>query len=175
MQGNALSRSASVKKSSRLKQDEDGAEDGIPAGPSSIHVLRSSLPQADDEGITRSMHPRNPLSRGLQSMTASDTPARSPGPKKTKPRWHFGIRSRSPPLEVMLEIYKTLQTLGFEWKQKEDPPDVGLNIEGLSDEDPKKRRRREEEERVKTAQGLFYVEARCRMDDVMVCNLATSL
>jgi len=75
----------------------------------------------------------------------------------------------------MLEIYKTLQTLGFEWKQKEDPPDVGLNIEGLSDEDPKKRRRREEEERVKTAQGLFYVEARCRMDDVMVCNLATSL
>ncbi|THU88241.1 Pkinase-domain-containing protein [Dendrothele bispora CBS 962.96] len=37
-------------------------------------------------------------------------------PHRTK--WHFGIRSRSPPMEIMLEIYKTLKVLGMEWKEK---------------------------------------------------------
>ncbi|OMJ08212.1 SNF1-like protein kinase ssp2 [Smittium culicis] len=36
---------------------------------------------------------------------------------KTRSRWHFGIRSRSQPSEVMSEIYKTLVTLNMEWKQ----------------------------------------------------------
>lgn len=69
----------------------------------------------------------------------------------------------------MLEIYKTLQTLGFEWKRKEEASHDSQEGQN-DDEDPKKRRRREEEERVKTAQGLFFVEARCRMDDVMVSD-----
>lgn len=37
-------------------------------------------------------------------------------PHRTK--WHFGIRSRSPPMEIMLEIYRTLKILGMEWKEK---------------------------------------------------------
>ncbi|KAK7456405.1 Protein kinase [Stygiomarasmius scandens] len=37
-------------------------------------------------------------------------------PHRTK--WHFGIRSRSPPMEIILEIYKTLKVLGMEWKEK---------------------------------------------------------
>lgn len=40
-------------------------------------------------------------------------------------KWHFGIRSRSPPMEVMLEIYKTLKTLGMEWKEKKDLGGLG--------------------------------------------------
>ncbi|OLY85713.1 Carbon catabolite-derepressing protein kinase [Smittium mucronatum] len=36
---------------------------------------------------------------------------------RARPRWHFGIRSRSQPSEVMSEIYKTLVTLKMEWKQ----------------------------------------------------------
>lgn len=35
--------------------------------------------------------------------------------KKLKTRWHFGIRSRSYPLDVMGEIYRALQSLGAEW------------------------------------------------------------
>lgn len=34
------------------------------------------------------------------------------------PRWHFGIRSSSPPMEVMLELYRTLEALGIEWREK---------------------------------------------------------
>ena len=32
--------------------------------------------------------------------------------KKSKTRWHFGIRSRSYPLDVMGEIYRALKNLG---------------------------------------------------------------
>ncbi len=37
--------------------------------------------------------------------------------KKSKTRWHFGIRSRSYPLDVMGEIYRALQNLGAEWSK----------------------------------------------------------
>ncbi|KAF8311847.1 hypothetical protein DL93DRAFT_2082774 [Clavulina sp. PMI_390] len=35
-----------------------------------------------------------------------------------QPRWHFGIRSSSPPMEVMLELYRTLEALQIQWRQK---------------------------------------------------------
>lgn len=72
-------------------------------------------------------------------------------------------------MEVMLEIYRTLQTLGFEWRKKEEP-EAASSKEGHEDEmeDPKRRRRREEEERLKKEQALFFVESRCRLGDVMV-------
>lgn len=35
--------------------------------------------------------------------------------KRSKTRWHFGIRSRSYPLDVMGEIYRALKNLGAEW------------------------------------------------------------
>ena len=71
-------------------------------------------------------------------------------------------------MEVMLEIYRTLKVLKMEWKPKKSA--VEENAAG-EDEEPKKRRRREEEERVKKAQELYFVETRCRMDDVMVRSL----
>jgi carbon catabolite-derepressing protein kinase len=37
--------------------------------------------------------------------------------KKLKTRWHFGIRSRSYPLDVMGEIYRALKNLGAEWSK----------------------------------------------------------
>lgn len=37
--------------------------------------------------------------------------------KKSKTRWHFGIRSRSYPLDVMGEIYRALRNLGAEWQR----------------------------------------------------------
>lgn len=85
-------------------------------------------------------------------------------------------------MEVMLEIYRTLKTLKMEWKAK--PRDGDGDEEGgeegrkerereRSDESEKQRRRREEEERVKKAQELYFVETRCRMDDVMVSSSLT--
>lgn len=153
----------------------------------------------------------SPLSGQPTSLTPARTgfnsePHRQPSPgpslqqqqanKKAKVRWHFGIRSRSEPLEVMLEIYKVLKTLGFEWKQKtpeqafvmDDPLEemgdhsiYGAHRQGSNDgsqyahhaagqpaEDPKKRKRREEDEFTKKSQALFFIETRCRLDDVMV-------
>lgn len=37
--------------------------------------------------------------------------------KKLKTRWHFGIRLRSYPLDVMGEIYRALKNLGAEWSK----------------------------------------------------------
>jgi len=34
------------------------------------------------------------------------------------PVWHFGLRSVSPPMEVILELYKSLERLGIEWREK---------------------------------------------------------
>jgi len=35
---------------------------------------------------------------------------------KTRSKWHFGIRSKSLPLDIMLEIYKALKKIGMKWK-----------------------------------------------------------
>ncbi|KAJ3191072.1 5-AMP-activated protein kinase, catalytic [Irineochytrium annulatum] len=43
-------------------------------------------------------------------------PQPPPKQKKTRARWHFGIRSRSPPFDIMLEIYRALKNIGMEWK-----------------------------------------------------------
>ncbi|KAK9451080.1 kinase-like domain-containing protein [Limtongia smithiae] len=43
--------------------------------------------------------------------------------RRSKTRWHFGIRSRSYPLDVMGEIYRALKGLGAEWaKPTEEEP-----------------------------------------------------
>ncbi|KAJ1915807.1 Protein kinase [Mycoemilia scoparia] len=35
---------------------------------------------------------------------------------RTRTRWHFGIRSRSPPQDVMAEVFRALKQIGMEWK-----------------------------------------------------------
>ncbi|TIB34548.1 hypothetical protein E3P84_01761 [Wallemia ichthyophaga] len=72
--------------------------------------------------------------------------------KKSKAsKWHFGIRSRSPPMEVMLEIYRTLKSLGMEWKTKDlpaDPPRGDVDDSRVQD--------------------LFFVETRSRIKNVII-------
>lgn len=136
----------------------------------------------DANSLAKAKASRNPLNagRGLQSMTQTEAnSARTvPHNRKPKTRWHFGIRSRSPPLEVMLEIYRTLQTLGFDWKRKDEKEiqeggkENGQPLQ-LTEEEVKKKKRRDEEERIKTGQALFFVEARCNIDGVMVINSFT--
>ncbi|CDO94451.1 unnamed protein product [Kluyveromyces dobzhanskii CBS 2104] len=71
-------------------------------GDSTIAILPSSLPQ---------IHRANMVSQGSQAA-AKISPL---SVKKSKTRWHFGIRSRSYPLDVMGEIYIALKNLGAEW------------------------------------------------------------
>ncbi|GAA95657.1 uncharacterized protein L969DRAFT_92784 [Mixia osmundae IAM 14324] len=163
-----------------------------PVSKSEIRILQTSLPQAydgsvavDGRALSARLSPLKAASRsGLLSSGAptSLTPARTAGTassasslvasKRHRVKWHFGIRSRSGPMEVMLEIYRTLKVLGFEWKRKDVSQDqsggeTGSDQREVVHEDSKSRRRKEEE-RVKKAQALYFVETRCRMDDMMV-------
>lgn len=61
-------------------------------------------------------------------------------------------------MEVMLEIYQTLKTLGMEWREK-----PGLNIIG---------RPEDEGAPGKDGKDIYYVETRCRIRDVVVCLIA---
>lgn len=97
-------------------------------------------------------------------------------------------------MEVMLEIYKTLQLLGMEWKKKENIalPEIGpvppggyteeveealwkFREENQGKEPPvmgKKPPGKKEAAAVeKAAQGLFFVETRARYGETMVCQL----
>ena len=41
--------------------------------------------------------------------------------KSSRARWHLGIRSKSDPSEILLEIYQALKKMGAEWKQSTQP------------------------------------------------------
>lgn len=45
-------------------------------------------------------------------VEASSDPRRT----KVRSRWHYGIRSRSDPLDIMLEIYRAGKNVGMKWK-----------------------------------------------------------
>ncbi|TFK42231.1 snf 1 [Crucibulum laeve] len=122
-------------------------------------VLNSSLPE------------QLPEQHHLTSyMSAKRSGAGGKEKKQHKTKWHFGIRSRSPPMEVMLEIYRTLKTLGMEWKEKKD-------LGGLGGIRPNKRSGAIERARdldgdgsvdLKKAAGIYFVETRARVQDVVV-------
>lgn len=69
---------------------------------STIAILPTSLP---------AYHRANMIAYGSPSMRKLNPVST----KKSKTRWHFGIRSRSYPLDVMCEIYRALKNLGAEW------------------------------------------------------------
>lgn len=125
-------------------EDRLGAsrEDDYQMDPeSSISVLSSSLPKTDYIQATRERSSSNASSRGgtlpiapingtpppgamapssiRQHPSTRHLPINSPSqkkPTKSKSKWHFGIRSKCPAWEVMLEIYRSLQNVGMEWK-----------------------------------------------------------
>lgn len=141
-----------------------------------FQVLETSLPgRLDENGEPLYDVPAfQPQSLGSDGHHAPPPPQRAPStktPKKSALKWHFGIRSRSPPMEVMHEIYKTLQVLGWEWKRKQA-------FEGPWDEDgrplragypsDKEKRAKEKQIEEKQNQGLFFVETRCKIQDTVV-------
>ncbi|KDQ62967.1 hypothetical protein JAAARDRAFT_120371 [Jaapia argillacea MUCL 33604] len=104
--------------------------------------------------------------------------------KQHRTKWHFGIRSRSPPMEVMLEIYRTLRALGMEWKEKRDLGGLGGirketngTTNGHANTGRKSGDRRVERNKdmdgsgyvdLKRAASIYFVETRARVQDVVV-------
>ncbi|KAJ2434000.1 Protein kinase, partial [Coemansia sp. RSA 2424] len=57
----------------------------------------------------------SPLAQSVDAAEAAAAASRKRA-KATRTRWHFGIRSRSPPADVMAEVYRALQQLQMTWK-----------------------------------------------------------
>lgn len=110
-------------------------------------VLDSSLPPGQNEPDTPQLEPYT------EAQQAAARPADIRKPHRTK--WHFGIRSRSPPMEVMLELYNTLKVLGWEWREK---PNFGKkkSLEPGEEADPR------------DDSDIFFLETRCRIKDVVI-------
>lgn len=141
-------------------------------------VLDSSLPKPASPGATTPTIPQpTPKARAEKPLQ--------------RPRWHFGIRSRSPPMEVMLEIYKTLSVLGMQWKRKDGielpeigtappegyPEEVDQAIEGWAAQGGKVEMgqkvpgRKEAQHLENNAKSLYLVETRSRYGEFIVSFL----
>ncbi|KAF8185738.1 kinase-like domain-containing protein [Pholiota molesta] len=96
--------------------------------------------------------------------------------KKHKTKWHFGIRSRSPPMEVMLEIYRVLKILGMEWKEKKNLGGLGGRKARAAHAAMKGQTMIERSPEfdgdgcvdLKAASSIYFVETRARVQDVVV-------
>lgn len=155
-------------------------------------VLDSSLPgkSTPPGGETREQEDAERAARALLSPPEPPIPTFETKPLQ-KPRWHFGIRSRSPPMEVLLEIYRVLQQIGMEWKLKDVPlPEIGPvppggqgYTEEVDDalaryqaENPDKEvvmgkrppGKKEAAAIEKAAQSLFLIETRARYDNTLI-------
>ena len=115
----------------------------------------------------------------LASYASAKRPVVGKEKKQHRTRWHFGIRSRSPPMEVMSAIYASLKALGMEWKEKKD-------LGGLCAFHPKAKERLKIERNrewdgqgpppsfrvdLRAASSIYFVETRARQDDVVVSCL----
>ncbi|WRT65192.1 uncharacterized protein IL334_002135 [Kwoniella shivajii] len=154
------------------------------AGPSTAAATPTAEVPEDDSQQTAEAAARALLS----SQVNIPEPPRNKS--MTKPKWHFGIRSRSPPMEVMLEIYKTLNVLGMQWRKKEaiELPEIGGAPPGGYTEEvevaldqytetnngtrpimgKKPPTKKEMQAQDKQAQNLYHVETRARYGDVIV-------
>lgn len=91
--------------------EEDNEEEN--SANNTIRILGSSLPQNTASYLQSSIS--QPVSRSNSLSFAS--PASNGGNRrKARSKWHFGIRSRNSPRDVMLEIYRALKQLNMVWK-----------------------------------------------------------
>ncbi|EIW87421.1 snf 1 [Coniophora puteana RWD-64-598 SS2] len=141
-------------------------------------VLNSSLPDPQPpQAPTGEMHHLTSYANARKAWPVKEKRAH-------RTKWHFGIRSRSPPMEVMLEIYRTLKTLGMEWREKRYLGGLGgraaeahahaLRSQGhrsSRSHDVRIERAREydgEHVDLKAAASVYFVETRARVQDVVI-------
>ncbi|KAG8733210.1 Protein kinase [Ceratobasidium sp. 423] len=122
-----------------------------------IAVLNSSLPvgQPNPDAHHLTSYAEAHANAQSQEQVRAARTANPTTDIRKKTKWHFGIRSRSPPMEVMLELYNTLKALGWEWREK---PNLGKRkaLAPGEEADP-----REDSD-------IFFLETRCRINDVVI-------
>lgn len=146
--------------------DDDGLDFSTPQNEienNNFAVLNSSLPLPE----------QLPEQHHLASYVSAKRAFPVKEKKQHRTKWHFGIRSRSPPMEVMLEIYRTLKALGMEWKEKGDLGGLGGIQKGRNKERAKMERAREFDGGgyvdLRVASSIYFIETRARVQDVVVC------
>ncbi|KAL0574679.1 Protein kinase [Marasmius crinis-equi] len=158
---------------------EGHTHEGAPNGHSHHSGSTSSSRRERGSGSSSSRRHRHPSHASPSHASPS-----SADPTVARTKWHFGIRSRSPPMEIMLEIYKTLKVLGMEWKEKKNLGGLGgvktrLVPDESSDGDGFNGLRKMKLERVKRLDGsgdvdlraasqIYLVETRARVENVVV-------
>lgn len=150
-----------------ITDDDDDEDDLEPATPgqSGIAILEPSIPSVrakEAEAHAASMPAATPA--------AAPTPAPATAPKRPRSRWHFGIRSRSPPMEIMLELYRTLQVLGMEWRAKSPPPSATKTAEtnGALDESATHEGGGAGGVEGGNTDELFFIETRWKVQNIIV-------
>lgn len=163
-----------------------------PAEENSFAILNSSLPGDPHHSSTTSTSTSTSANTAVTAQHHLNTYASAkrtvPSAKKEKQhrtRWHFGIRSRSPPMEVMSAIYASLKALGMEWKAKKDLGGLcafhskakgnesnnggygggGRKVERKPEWDGAGGQPRID---LRAASSIYFVETRARQDDVVV-------
>lgn len=117
----------------------------------------ASAPSAS--ASTSTIAPSSASRSGSASPTPSSTSAKSAASsasstRRTRSPWHFGIRSRSNPMEIMLVLYRTMESLGMEWCPKTPLPSVSRGLHNMS---------AEERNQVLDAlnEDIFYAQTQC--------------
>ncbi|GAC72266.1 serine/threonine protein kinase [Moesziomyces antarcticus T-34] len=174
-----------------LLTDEDGqltdAEDAAGERMVRIAVLETSLPgylrareaerlatPSADKTAWPQCTPLSPTSgSGTPALPAAAAASAAQIHKKPRSRWHFGIRSRSPPMEIMLELYRTLQSLGMEWRQKPVARAAKAAHEGEGEgegdaADKEKHAASGSESAAGKGEELFFLETRWKVGHVVV-------
>ncbi|KAF7302903.1 Non-specific serine/threonine protein kinase [Mycena kentingensis (nom. inval.)] len=133
-----------------IEGEEEEQPQYDPNAPSSVAILNSSLPSSEA--------PNTLVTTPTGRANTRRTPHKST-------RWHFGIRSRSAPMEVMLEIYKTLQNMEMEWKKK---PNLGGLGKPPNMDDYRRSQYERDDSGMRAAAGIFTIETRARVQDIVV-------
>lgn len=96
---------------------------------SNIAVLETSLPILNQKDAPT----REAPSTTVLSGSSNPRPHASTSSRRNHSHWHFGIRSRSRPMEIMLELYRTMQALNMEWSPRTPLPPVSGGMENLTE------------------------------------------
>lgn len=137
-----------------MYSDEDLDQPPASGAPCGIAVLETSIPSRRPWAQDGSADGGSGATGTAAAPPAAPTPS-----KRSRPRWHFGIRSRSPPMEIIMELYRTLEALGMEWRvkpkkqQRPNDQDEGADAEEAPSDN---------------ARELFFIETRWKLGNAIV-------
>ncbi|KAJ2662776.1 Protein kinase [Coemansia sp. RSA 1200] len=104
-------------------RNDSGSGEEVPVqGAQTNNVSQPSTTEAESGSKSEDVHMKDAetdadadAANAASGMQRKPTVMRKRA-KLTRTRWHFGIRSRSPPADVMAEVYRALRQLNMKWK-----------------------------------------------------------